>query len=109
MERTIVRMLIEELEAEVNNGGFDQFFFNFAGNRTAETIEALKIIGAFKTSEIVTRAANKFPSGMPPTEWFERQNILEQVSPESDAFEHEDKAFYEYQDDLAKLLAAYAG
>lgn len=109
MEVTTVRILIEELEAEINNGGFDQFFFKSAGNRTAETIEALKAIGAFKTAEIVTRAANKFPDGMPPTDWFERQNILEQVSPESDAFENEDKAFYEYHDDLANLLATYAG
>jgi hypothetical protein len=109
MEVTTVQILIEELEAEINNGGFDQFFFNSTGNRTAETIEALKAIRAFKTAEIVTRAASKFPGGMPPTEWFERQNILEQVSPESDAFENEDKAFYEYQDDLANLLATYAG
>ena len=46
--------LIDALEGEVNNGGFHQYFYNSAGDRTAETIQALEIIGAFAMADIVT-------------------------------------------------------
>ena len=48
MNRSAVSTLIEALEAEVNNGGFDQYFYNSAGDNTAETIQALETIGATK-------------------------------------------------------------
>lgn len=34
MEAKVVKALIDELEAKINNGGFDQFFFNSAGDHT---------------------------------------------------------------------------
>jgi hypothetical protein len=105
----VVRELIRELEAELNNGGFDQFFFNSAGDRTAETIAALEAIGASHTAGIVRKAAARFPGGMPPADRDERQALLsDSVSPDSDAFEDEDAAFLEYRDDLEALAAAYA-
>jgi hypothetical protein len=104
-----VRELVRDLEAEINNGGFDQFFFNSAGDKTAETIAALDAIGASHTAKIVRKAAGRFPGGMPPTDRDERQDLLgASVSPESDAFEEEDAAFLEYRDDLESLAAAYA-
>ena len=102
-----VNSLVAALEAEVNNGGFDQFFFNTAGNRTKETIEALELIGAQKTAEIVRRAALKFPGGFPATDRHERQDQLEEVSPESEAFEEDDAAFVRYDEDLAGLLERF--
>jgi hypothetical protein len=102
-----VQHLIEELESEINNGGFDQFFFNSAGDYTAETIEALNAIGATHTAGIVKAAASRFPDGMPPKDRNERQDILEKISPDSDAFEEDDDAFLEYRDDLAFLLSNY--
>lgn len=107
MRKTIVRELINELEAEVNNGGFDQFFFNSAGDNTEETIQALKVIGANHTAGIVQLAASKFPSGMPPIDRFKRQGELQVISPESDLFEDLDEAFLEYRDDLASLVDGY--
>lgn len=56
-----VRELVEELEAEINNGGFDQFFFNSASDRTDEIIAALLLIGAAHTANIVKTAMAKFP------------------------------------------------
>jgi hypothetical protein len=97
------------LEAEINNGGFDQFFFNSAGDKTAETILALEAIGASHTADIVRKAAARFPGGIPPADRDERQDLLaDSVSPDSDAFEHEDAEFLEYRDDLESLAAAYA-
>jgi hypothetical protein len=61
-----IRTLIEELEGEVNNGGFDQYFYNSGGDNTAEVIQALELIGAVRMADTVNRAAAKFPGGMPP-------------------------------------------
>ena len=110
MDAAVVRALVEALEAEVNNGGFDQFFFNSAGNRTRETIDALSAIGAHHTASIVRRAAGKFPGGVPPEDRFARQRLLlERVSPDSDAFNEEDAAFFEHREDLEALVSTYAG
>ena len=103
-----VERLVGWLEAEVNNGGFDQFFFNSAGDEAAATIEALEAIGAFSTAAIVRRACARFPGGMPPADRDERQARLEEVSPDTDAFEAEDEQFYAYEDDLSALVAAHA-
>lgn len=46
-------LFIANLEREVNNGGFHQFFFNSSGDHVHETLKGLKAIGAFKTANIV--------------------------------------------------------
>ena len=102
-----IQDLIDELEAEINNGGFDQFFFSSAGDYTEETIQALIKIGALYTADIVKKAAAKFPEGMPPKDRDGRQKLLEDISPDSDAFENFDEEFLAYEDDLASLLSCY--
>jgi glycosyltransferase involved in cell wall biosynthesis len=103
-----VQRLIEELDAEVNNGGFDQFFFNVAGDHAATTVQALETVGALETADIVRRACARFPGGMPPANRNARQELLEKLSPDSGAFEQEDADFLAYPDDLASLVAAYS-
>lgn len=95
MSKQEVVALVDILEMEVNNGGFDQFFFNSSGDRTADTIEALEAIGAQHTASIVKSAASRFPGGMPSVDRNERQEQLEKLSPDANAFEVEDAAFYE--------------
>jgi hypothetical protein len=107
MDHKEIAKLIENLEAEVNNGGFDQFFYNSAGDDTEEVIRALDTIEAGAMSDIVKRAAAKFPGGMPPKDRFQRQEVLLQVSPESDAFDELDAEFYGYPDNLPGLLGKY--
>ncbi len=51
----------------------------------------------------------KFPDGEIPSDRDQRQELLEQVSLDTDAFEEEDEAFLEYQDDLTSLIEAYVG
>lgn len=48
--------LINELESEVNNGGFLQFFTNSSGKYTNETIESLELIGANNTKNLLEKA-----------------------------------------------------
>lgn len=48
--------LIWVLEGEVNNGGFNQFYFNSSGNFSELIPDAFKLIGANRFSDLVTRA-----------------------------------------------------
>jgi predicted nucleic acid-binding Zn-ribbon protein len=99
--------LIDALEGEVNNGGFHQYFYNSAGDSVAETIQALEIIGAFAMADIVKRAVQKFPYGMPPKDRFERQDVLLEAYPNAEAFQPLDEEFYQYPDNLAMLVTKY--
>ena len=44
------------LEAEVNNGGFNQYYYNSSGQYADKTEEALKLLGANKFADLVKRA-----------------------------------------------------
>jgi len=107
MDKKLVEELVNDLEMEINNGGFDQYFFNSTGNRAHETIDALLAIKATHTADILRSAVAKFPNGTVPADRMKRQTLLEEVSPDSEAFEVEDEKFLQYKDDLSSLLAAY--
>ena len=48
--------MIWGLEAEINNGGFNQYFFNSSGQFAKLTPNALKLVGAIKFAELANRA-----------------------------------------------------
>ena len=48
------------LEAEVNNGGYNQFYFNSSGQYADLTPEALKLVGAYKFADLTTRATEVY-------------------------------------------------
>ena len=105
-----VVLLVEELEGEVNNGGFDQFFFNSTGDYSRETVSALERIKAYKTAALLKAACDRFPDGMPPTDISVRREImLSKVSPNAEAFQELDDRFYAYEDDLGQLIDDYKG
>jgi hypothetical protein len=51
-----VKRVVEGLEAEVNNGGFDQYFFKSAGDEAVAAIAALIAIGATKIAALLSYA-----------------------------------------------------
>jgi len=53
--------LNQNLEREVNNGGFKLFFINSSGGSAYETILSLQAIAAHTTAEILQQAINQFP------------------------------------------------
>ncbi|WP_444946908.1 DUF4375 domain-containing protein [Microbulbifer sp. VTAC004] len=59
-EHELVMVCVWMLEAEVNNGGFNQFFWNSAGDISIETVASLHKIGASKTASIVEAANANF-------------------------------------------------
>lgn len=62
-ERVVFRVWL--LVGEVSNGGFDQYFFNSAGNGASHTVAALKTIGDDTAWKILERAMAVFPE--PPS------------------------------------------
>ena len=96
--------LVRWVDAEVNNGGFHQFFNNSSGDKTVETIVALTQIGATKTAGIVRSAAAMFPGGMPPRDRKERIEILWREFPDPRSFYSLNEEFYEYPDGLLETL-----
>lgn len=95
------------LEAEINNGGFDQFFFNSAGNLYAETRDALTIIGAHKTRKLLeSAAAVAFPAA-PPTNRAERNSLQASSDEAAEQLDDLDRRFYAYEDDLTQLVNAF--
>lgn len=96
---------VNALEAEVNNGGFHQFFFNSEADRVPEIIEALQAIGASTVAGIVQEACRLFPAGGPSRDRYARQEQLEQVGDER--FDALDRRFYAYPDPLSQLVVAY--
>lgn len=94
----------QELEREINNGGFNHFYFNSSGNYANEVIDSLVAIGANKTAEIVRNANNQFPNGKVPKDRDERQKALEQIKEKAnEVWENLDQDFYKYEEDLNTL------
>jgi len=100
--------LNQNLEREVNNGGFDQFFVNSSGDFAHETIESLEAIGAAKTADILRQAIDAFPGSRVPKDREERITLVtETVSPNSDRWRGLDERFFAYEDPLTDLNLAF--
>jgi Domain of unknown function (DUF4375) len=105
-EQVIVEVYV--LEAEVNNGGFDQFFMNSSGDQALATPLALDAIGASNAAVIMRKAMAEFGAAGPDPDREERIKQVEILGePSVQRWDALDQLFYEYPDDLAALLATY--
>ena len=96
------------LEAEVNNGGFHQYFWNSAGDNADIAFESLNKIGATKTAELLKQAIEIAFSGSLPLTRDDRQRLLEiNEDKKMDALGELDFIFYEYQENFYKMLNEY--
>ena len=92
-----------QLEAEVNNGGFLQFFFNSVGNYTNEIVTAMQEIGADTTSKICEKAISAFGFEL-PVDREKREEMLEKATDKAESTLSEcDVEFYKDQDNLLEL------
>jgi len=92
------------LEREINNGGFNQYFFNSSSDFTHKTVKSLRAIGANKTADILQKAIDQFPNSNVPEDRTERQEILEQIQEMADLIcEELDQKFFNYEDNLNML------
>lgn len=99
---------IWDVESEVNNGGFSQYFFNSSAETAHFVEQALLAVEAPRTADICKRAITvAFPSGLPATvdgivsaAADFPDEILEALGPL-------DQEFFAYPHDLTELLFAY--
>jgi hypothetical protein len=103
-----VFIFIDMLEAQVNNGGFDQFFFNSTGTYAHECLDAYNEIGAFKTAEIIYEAIRNFPELPVPKDTATRRLLMQNLDNKIvEAWNALDDKFYEYEEDIAGLVIDY--
>ena len=97
------------LDGEVHNGGFDQYFFNSAGNDSKAALAGLREMGAPAAAALLERAMGVFPGGQPPLDRQERQQAMDKVRKQSKpVWDRCDNEFYELKEDLTRLSLAYA-
>jgi hypothetical protein len=104
--RETVAVGIWMMDAEVNNGGLDQYYANSRGLLAQATVGALHEVGAHETASIL-EAANKDVPRLPlPENRDERYEMLDQVA-EYSRFRSLENEYYEQREDRIALLAAY--
>lgn len=99
--------LIEELEREVNSGGFNSFFYNDYGNYAKETIIALDEIGSVMFKSILEQAVSVFGKYYNAEEISRVDNIIKNEDKYDEIWETLDSKFYEYEENIHDLLLAY--
>lgn len=100
--------ITQQLEMEVNNGGFSQFFYNSAGDFSGELAACFHAIGAPRTAAICENALNAFGREV-PADRDERQDMMDELESDEldEALEACDDDFYAYEEDLNALNYAY--
>ena len=94
----------QELEREINNSGFDQYFYNTSGNYANDTIETLNLIGANKTAKILEAAIEIFPDKNVPVDRNLRQDAMFDIGDaRKEHWNKLDQQFFKYKDDLYAL------
>jgi len=98
----------QNLEREINNGGFNQYFYNSSGDFAHDTIISLQTIEANKTADILLQAIEQFPNSTVPKDRAKRQEALDQIEDTvNEVWEQLDQVFYKYEDDLNELNLQY--
>ncbi len=106
-EKTVI--LIDLLEGQVNNGGFDQYFFNSSGNFAIETLKALEEINAPFVKGLLQEAINNFPKIPFPASIEERRMLMKDL-PESISIvwgNLDEKYYRENPENLANLVVGF--
>lgn len=105
-ERTVYMAYF--MDAEVHNGGFDQYFFNSQGNHAAETIDALEAVGASRSANQLRRARALFkpeaPSPDRDVRWAQMDRIPKATREQWNAM---DEAYYASGENVTNLICAY--
>jgi hypothetical protein len=96
------------LEGEVNNGGFEQYFFNHSGETANYAPMALRTVGAMQCAAIVERALSTVSEEPLPLDTEQRREFMDALCDDvSETLDQLDQEFYTYPEELTKLLFAY--
>lgn len=101
--------LVWDLESEVNNGGFWQYFANSSGALAPHAPNGLRAIGANAATDIARHALDlALPLSGNTIPWNDdesRQELMQSLDPEK--FEKLNEKLFQYPDDLTALLYRY--
>lgn len=103
--------VVRHFEREVNNGGFEQYFYNSAGAHFEEALAGLKLLGANHAATLLKKAARvAFAGGKPPVDRIDRWNSTRDLTTKARAriMEQLEEAFFDDPDKLDEKLALYA-
>lgn len=99
---------VDELEREVNNGGFALFFLNSIGDYAQPVVDALQRIGAAQAAQLVEQAMTPFGPTGPSTDRDARKAQIESLRGSArDLWATLSQAFFKYPDNLPELLRTY--
>jgi len=103
-----VFVAVWELEAEVNNGGFKQYYQNTSGDNACHAVAALLAIRADRAADIVKRANAVFGGeGPSPDEGIRLSDVGMLSIAAQNTLSALDSEFMTYPDNLTDLLYRY--
>lgn len=107
-EEERVFYIATEVECEVNNGGFEQFFYESSGRFANEAAENLRIIGAENMAFFAEKALRAVGGKLPVDHTERIQFLKETVTDEvREIFEECDRAFEGDPDDFNAIAYNY--
>lgn len=99
-------LAVKWYEAEVCNGGHDQFLYNSTGIVWQDALRGFEMIGAEQCAEILRNVIRKC-GGAIPFDREARKELLDQLDADDDIFSVDDSAFYDAESTLESLILAY--
>ena len=102
-------LAIERLDAEVNNGGFAQYYFNSSGDNWQDAHNGLAAIGAETRHRLMSATLETFGDVEPAVDRESRTSQLSKiVRKKEDPFNEQDSAWYKIKDEnLDRLIFKY--
>jgi hypothetical protein len=101
-----VVLAVEALEREVNNGGYDQFFFNSSNDYVGRIVSDLESIGCVETAKLTARAIDALGlTDINPTTVGNRVNENDEAL--SDVLTECDTTYYALTESIEEKLFAF--
>ena len=102
-------LAIERLDAEVNNGGFAQYYFNSSGDNWQDAHNGLAAIGAETRHRLMSATLETFGDVEPAVDRESRTSQLSKiVRKKEDPFNEQDSTWYKIKDEnLDRLIFKY--
>lgn len=80
--------------ADICNGGFHQYFWNYTGDYAGCTVAGLRVIGEDARADLIVRAMSRFPGAVAPSDQEERRALLHDVDGWRQRFRPLEVAYY---------------
>jgi hypothetical protein len=98
-------LAIEQLDAEVNNGGFAQYYFNSSGDHWQDAYDGLAAIGAERRQRLMLATIETFGGVKPAADRNTRTSQLSKIVHKMEnPFNEQDRAWYKIEDENLKRL-----